>query len=377
MRTPFAVMAVLLVALLAVGFLTDDDGEPAAAPAAAPVDVIAKRVEALRRLRFDELPEPVAVTAEQARSEGLESLDRDYPAERLRDDETVYELLGLIEPGADLRELTGDLFGEGVAGYYDPRDGRLRVVEGPGTVTRVLEEMILAHELTHALEDQRFGLESTPATDDRTLARSALYEGSATALMYAYVGEHFSTEETLGGLLSSAFEDTGDLPPFIQAQVLFAYLGGEAFVRELLQRGGWGLVDTAFEVRKPSSTEQIMHPGAYFEADEPKPVRIRAALPGWKRAQAGTWGELQTRELLGGSSRAAAGWGGDRYELWRRGEDAALIMRWRWDTPRDEAEFEARLRDVIGDRGVVVRRGGTVTLAVAPDRDLAERLAAS
>jgi hypothetical protein len=68
MRTPFAVMAVLLVALLAVGFLTDDDGEPAAAPAAAPVDVIAKRVEALRRLRFDELPEPVASTATLPRS---------------------------------------------------------------------------------------------------------------------------------------------------------------------------------------------------------------------------------------------------------------------------------------------------------------------
>jgi hypothetical protein len=377
MRTPFAVIAVLLAALLAVGFLTEDDGETTAAPAAAPVDVIAKRVEALRRLRFDDLPEPVAVTAEQARSEGLESLDRDYPAERLRDDETVYELLGLIEPGADLRELTGNLFGEGVAGYYDPRDGRLRVVEGSGTGTRVLEEMILAHELTHALEDQRFGLESAPATDDRTLARSALYEGSATALMYAYVGEHFSTEETLGGLLSSAFEDTGDLPPFIQAQVLFSYVGGEAFVRSLLQRGGWGLVDTAFEVRKPSSTEQILHPDAYFEADEPEPVRLRVTLPGWKRTLDGTWGELQTRELLGGSSQAAAGWGGDRYELWRRGDDAALIMRWRWDTPRDVGEFEARLREVVGERAAVVRRGGTVTLAVAPDRDLAERLANS
>jgi hypothetical protein len=375
MRTPFAVMAVLLAALLAVGFLTEDDGETTAAPTAAPVDVIAKRVEALRRLRFDELPEPVAVTAEQARREGLESLDRDYPADRLRDDETVYELLGLIEPDADLRELTGNLFGEGVAGYYDPRDGRLRVVEGSGTGTRVLEEMILAHELTHALEDQRFGLESAPATDDRTLARSALYEGSATALMYAYVGEHFSTEETLGGLLSSAFEDTGDLPPFIQAQVLFAYVGGEAFVRALLQRGGWGLVDTAFEVRKPSSTEQILHADAYFEADEPKPVRLRVALPGWKRTLDGTWGELQTRELLGGSSQAAAGWGGDRYELWRRGEDAALIMRWRWDTPPDVGEFETRLREVVGERGAVVRRGGTVTLAVAPGRDLAERLA--
>lgn len=373
MRIPLTVIAVLLVALLGLWYVTED--EETAAPAAAPVDVIAQRVEALRRLRFDELPEPLTVTSEQARTEGLESLDRDYPAERRRDDETVYKLLGLIEPDADLRELSGDLFGEGVAGYYDPRDGRLRVVDGSGTGTRVLEEMILAHELTHALEDQRFGLSTEPATDDRTLARSALYEGSATEVMYAYVGEHFSAEETLGALLSSAFEDTGDLPPFIQAQVLFAYVGGEAFIRDLLGRGGWGLVDTAFEVRPPSSTEQILHPDAYIEADEPKPVRIRAALPGWERSLAGTWGELQTRELLGGSSRAAAGWGGDRYELWRRGDEAALVMRWRWDTPRDEAEFAARLRDVMGDRGVVVRRGGAVTLALAPDRELAERLA--
>jgi hypothetical protein len=373
MRTPLTVIAVLLVALLGLWFLTEDEGP--SAPAAAPVDVIATRVEALRHLRFDELPEPLQVTSEQARREGLESLDRDYPADRRRADETVYKLLGLIDSDDDLRELSGNLFGEGVAGYYDPRDGRLRVVEGAGTGTRVLEEMILAHELTHALEDQRFGLATTPANEDRTLAGSALNEGSATALMYAYVGEHFTTEETLGGLLSSVFHDTGDLPPFIQAQVLFAYVGGEAFISELLQRGGWGLVDTAYEVRRPSSTEQILHPDAYFEADEPKPVQIRAKLDGWERTLDGTWGELQTRELLGGASEAAAGWGGDRYELWQRGDESALIMRWRWDTPRDEAEFAARLREVMGDRGVVARRGGTVTLAVARDRDLAERLA--
>ena len=95
--------------------------------------------------------------------------------------------------------------------------------------------------------------------------------------MYAYVDEHFSTEETLGGLLGSAFEDTGDLPPFLQAQVLFGYLGGEQFVSELLRRAGgrWELVNTAFEVRPPSSTEQVLHPRAYFEADEPQPVRLR------------------------------------------------------------------------------------------------------
>jgi hypothetical protein len=188
------------------------------------------------------------------------------------------------------------------------------------------------------------------------------------------VGEHFTAEETLGGLLSSAFQDTGDLPPFLQAQVLFAYVGGEQFVSELLRRGGWGLVDTAYEVRPPASTEQVLHPDAYFDADEPQPVRL-PRLPGWERALTGTWGELQTRELLGGPSRAAAGWGGDRYELWRRGDDAALVMRWRWDTPRDEAEFAERLRGVMGDRGVIAQRDGLVTLAIAPTRDLAVRLA--
>jgi hypothetical protein len=368
-------MAVLFVALLGLSLVTENEQESAATPAAS-VDVIAQRVEALRRLRFEELPDPVEVTAEQARREGLESLDRDYPAERLEADETVYRLLGLIDPEADLRELSGYLFGEGVAGYYDPRDGRLRVVEGAGTGTRVLEEMILAHELTHALEDQRFGLETASATDDRTLARSALHEGAASALMYAYVREHFTAEETLGGLLSSAFQDTGGLPPFLQAQVLFAYVSGERFVSELLRRGGWALVDTAYEVRRPASTEQILHPDAYFDADEPQPVRIPRVLgAGWERALAGTWGELQTRELLGGADVAAAGWGGDRYELWRRGDDTALVMRWRWDTPRDEAEFDERLRAVMGERGVVARRDGLVTLAIAPSRELALTLA--
>ena len=380
MRTPLTVMAVLAAALLGLWFATEepDDGE-AQQPAAAPVRVIAARVEALRDLRFDRLPRPVAVTGEQARREGLEDLDRNYPAERLEAQETVYKLLGLIEPDADLRELSGSLFGEGVAGYYDPMDGRLRVVEGAGTGNRVLEEMVLAHELDHALEDQRFGLETATSTDDRMLARSALYEGSATALMYAYVGEHFSTEETLGGLLGSAFQDTGDLPPFLQAQIVFPYTGGERFVSDLLRRAGgrWALVDTAFEHRAPASTEQILHPAAYFDADAPKPVRIRAGSVlggGWERALAGTWGEFQTRELVGARD-AAAGWGGDRYELWRSGDADVLVMRWRWDTPRDADEFHQRARDALSDLGRVTRRGGLVTLVVAGDRRLARRLA--
>jgi hypothetical protein len=383
MRTPLVVMAVLGAALLGLWFATEDSGtEPP--PAAAPVSVIAHRVEALRDLRFERLPRPVAVQGEQARREGLEDLDREYPPERLAADEEIYKLLGLIGEDADLRDLSGSLFGEGVAGYYDPRDGRLRVVEGAGTGTRVLEEMVLAHELTHALEDQRFGLPTEKAaTDDRTLAAAALHEGTATALMYEYVREHFSAEETLGGLLGSAFQDTGDLPPFLEAQVVFPYVAGERFVSDLRRRAGgrWALVDTALRLRPPSSTEQVLHPGAYFGADEPRPVRLRVGAvlgAGWERAQAGTWGELQTRELLGGAASAAAGWGGDRYELWR-GRGDVLVMRWRWDTRRDEAEFFVRLGDFlvsrVRGRAAVARRGGAVTLVVAPSASLAQRIA--
>jgi hypothetical protein len=382
MRTPFTIIAILIVALLGLWALTSEEEGAATAPAAAPVDVIAHRVEGLRSLRFTRLPTPVTVTPQQAVQEGLADFDRQYPPERRRADEEIYRRLGLLEPGDDLREVSRSLFGEGVAGYYDPRDGRLRVVEGSGTGTRVLEEMVLAHELTHALEDQRFGLPTeTAATDDRELARAALHEGSATSLMYSYVEEHFTAEEALGGLLGSAFQGTGDLPPFLQAQLLFAYVGGERFVADLRRRGGgsWALVDTAFRLRPPSSTEQVLHPRAYISADAPQRVRLRTGAvlgPGWSRARAGTWGELQTRELVG-SRDAATGWGGDRYELWRSGSESALIMRWRWDTARDEAQFAWRLREWARklDGAVVARRGGSVTLALAPGAGLAGRLA--
>jgi hypothetical protein len=388
MRTPLAVIAALLVALLPIGFLTEEDGAPEQRRAA-PVDVIAHRVEALRGLRFKQLPKPLEVTGAQAKREALEDLDRQYPLARRRADEAIYKTLGLIAPDADLRDLTGSLFEQGVAGYYDPRDGRLRVVTGSGTGNRVLAEMTLAHELTHALEDEQFSFEEPSSTDDRALARTALIEGTATRLMQSYVQRHFSQEETLGSLLGTAFQgDTGDLPPFLEAQVLFPYLGGEAFVDDLLRRAGgrWQLVDTAFRLRTPASTEQIMHPDAYFDADEPEPVRLRVGAvlgSAFKRAASGSWGELQTRELLstagGNSSDAAAGWGGDRYELWQSGDRRVLVMRWRWDTPRDRKEFEDALREWGEsklERGeyAITTGPGLVTLVVGPDQRTIGRL---
>jgi hypothetical protein len=375
MRTALLSMAIVLAGLLVLLAL---ESSPAPKQDVS-VTTIARRVEALRGLRFTKLPEPVEVSAETARREGLEDLDRSYPAARRHADEAILRRLGLIDRGVDLRNVSASLYGEGgVAGYYDPRSKRLRIVTGAATGTRVLQEVTLAHELTHALEDQRFGLSPEEGSnDDRALARLALIEGSATLVMERYLLRHFSAAEAFAGVLGSAFATGPDLPPFLQAQLLFPYTGGMTFVQELVRRAGgrWTLVDLADRVRPPDSTEQVLHPGKYLRVEEPLPVGLDVRLgAGWKRAAAGVWGEWATSELVG--EQAAAGWGGDRYELWQGPAGNVLAMRWRWDTPRDAREFAAAARSRLR-AAELAATGDTVTLVWAPTPALAASAARS
>ena len=392
---PLAIVVLLALVLgaLAVAFEGGEE-DPASPLRPASVARIAERVERERGLRFDQVPRPAAVTPGEARREGLESVDADYPPARRRADAEVLALLGLVPPGTDLGEAVASTLSEAVAGYYDPRTRRLRIVEGAQTANRVLYEMVLAHELTHALEDQRFGfdLDALAAGGDRALAHTALIEGSATALMYRYVEDRFGPEELLGGLAASAFQGTGNLPPFLTAQLVFPYTAGERFVGRLLEvgNGGWRVVDAALRFRPPASTEQVLHPDAYLRVEQPRRVSLRgpaAELQGWRPALRSTFGEWQTQKLLAraggtGSADAAEGWGGDRYALFERGAERALVMRWRWDSRRDEREFAGALRawsrdGVPGSSGAaaIARRRGAVTLVLAPDARLARRVA--
>jgi hypothetical protein len=401
------IIVVLTLILAALAVATDGGAdEPPAALRPDPIERIVARVERERGLDFRHDPEPQQVTPAEARAEAMGSLDADYPPARRRADEQVLVMLGLLPPGTDLGEAAASTYEEAVAGYYDPRTGRMRIVEGAQTVNRVLYEMTVAHELTHALEDQRFDfdLDVMAAGDDPALAYTALVEGTASVLMYRYVNHRFGAEEALGGIAASAFAPTGDLPPFLMAQLLFPYTAGEAFVDRLIEVGGgeWTVVDAALRARPPVSTEQVMHPQAYLEVEQPDRVSVRrpaAALgDGWKQVRAGTMGEWMTGRLLAraggtGSADAAAGWGGDRYALLGRGKDRALIARWRWDTARDADEFATALR-AWGDGGLpdsetagadgwrtpdgaaaLHRTGDTITLALAPELALARAAA--
>jgi hypothetical protein len=404
---PFAVIACLVLVLGALAFLLDGGEEEPAAPLRPDsVARMVERVERERGLRFERVPRPVDVTPEQARRDGMESLDEDYPPARRRADAEVLVMLGLVPPGTDLGQAYASTLGEAVAGYYDPRNGRLRIVQGAQTANRVLYEMVLAHELTHVLEDQRFDfdLDVIAAGGDRALAHTALIEGTASVLMYRYVEARFGPEELFGGLAASAFQGSGDLPPFLTAQLLFPYTAGEQFVQRLLEVGDgrWKVVDAALRFRPPASTEQILHPDGYLRVEQPERVSLRGPIEalgrGWRRALRTTFGEWQTQKLLAraggtGFTRAAAGWGGDRYALLERGDERALLMRWTWDSARDEREFAEALR-AWADEGLpdstpagrdawrtpegaaaLAVRDGAVTLALAPELERARRAA--
>ena len=288
---------------------------------------IAERVEAERGLRFERAPEVRTVTPARAREEAAASLDEDFPPARREAEAQVLAMLGLLPPGFDLGEAALGTFDSAVAGYYDPRSRALRVIEGAQTGNRVLYETTVAHELTHALEDEvfDFDLDAMAAGGDGALAYSALIEGSATAVMTRYMTRRFGAEETLGATLGSALLGTGTegLPPFLTAQLIFPYTAGERFVARLLEvgGGGWDVVDAAMRFRPPASTEQVLHPGKYLEVEQP--VRVAApALPGWERRSRSTLGEWTTARMLAraggtGANEAAAGWGGDALALLR------------------------------------------------------------
>jgi hypothetical protein len=372
----------MIAALFGVGILTggeDEEEEEEPQPeVAAAVERVARRLERIRKLDFKQIPPVRTISAEQAREEGLAVLDEEYPPERRAADEEVLTLLGLLPHGSDLRELAGTIFAEEVAGFYDDRTKEMTLVADAGTGGE--GEITLAHELTHALEDQHFDIAPGGGLDDERTARVALVEGTATVAMADYAarfltGGALKRRDLLEQLaLVDLLESASGLPPYMQRSLVFPYTGGARFVAAI---GTWRPANAALRGKGPVSTEQILHPEKYRAGERPLPVaRAAPPGPGWKRAAHGTIGEFDTGELVRTSDsplraeRAAEGWGGGRYDLWQRGDRSVLALAWRWDTRRDAAEFAAALpryiEHTLGDVPIKLDVGSTVRLAIGP-----------
>ncbi|MGH2408487.1 MAG: hypothetical protein ACRDF7_10475, partial [Candidatus Limnocylindrales bacterium] len=258
--------------------------------------------------------------------------------------------MGLLPAGTDLRAVQLSLLGDQVLGFYD-RDTKSMTLVQRGTAFGPLEKVTLAHEFTHALQDQHFHLDGLGLDDitdgDRAIARLALIEGDATLLMTQWATHHLTIAEaltvSLQGLDPAQQANLTDLPPILRRQLLFPYVDGLAFVTGIQAGGGWSAVDAVY-ARPPASTEQVMHPDKYATDDEPVDVPVPAELgalgSGWTQTLTDTLGELTVEVWLqpiageATAKAAAAGWGGDRVAMFE-GPGGAWLIAWStaWDTP--------------------------------------------
>jgi hypothetical protein len=285
----------------------------------------------------------------------IRNLDEQTTPAELHATETLLKKLGMVPADFQYRAFLVKLLTEQVAGYYDPKVQEFFLADW---IDLEGQKPVMAHELTHALQDQHFNLrrfEHWPKGDsDAELAAHALIEGDATLAMTIYMAKN-----PLVGLAfirafgssSSSSEQFKQAPRVLRESLVFPYQEGLEWATTVYKRGGWSSVSHAF-TELPQSTEQILHPEKYFAHEAPVKVNlpdVRGLLGSrWKRIDYDVSGEWSYYLILdqflnsqGESKRAAAGWGGDRYEIYEGSQpgDVFIAQLAVWDTENDAREF--------------------------------------
>ena len=353
--------AALLRTVLAVGVALALAG-PGSALADVQDDILQQTAE-IRGLTL-KAPVPFAfVEPATLRSELLTSFENAEAVRELEISRKLLVVLGLLSPDADLHGTLVDLYAENVAGLYNRVDKKMYVVGQP--VFGPSAKTTLAHEFTHALQDQHFDLgvvhQAGETDGDHSLAVSALIEGDATLTMVLYARTYLTPSELIELQIAESGESSIErMPLVVRDEVLFPYNEGTLFAFELWQRGGFEALNAAFR-DPPRSTEQIIHPAKYLAREQPIAVELpdlAAALgPGWSLLRSDVLGELDYRILLqqfvgeAAAQRGAAGWGGDRFVLLESATgDLALVLSTVWDSDSETTEFVDHYRELVRSR---------------------------
>jgi len=305
----------------------------------------------------------------------------DEDTQRLRRSELVLKKFGLLPRDFDLEKLLVALLREQVAGYYDPKTRTVNLLDW---VPIEEQEPVMAHELTHALQDQSFNLQKwmkkgekdlaeskkdpTPAdieNDEMDNARQAVVEGQAEAVMVQYalapVGRSIiDSPELVDAMESTMINGTPDssvfkdAPIFLKESLTFPYSYGMEFVLKLLQKGGKEKAFAQVLRNPPHTTRQIMEPETYLSGEKIEPMRVIDFAHDFKdylKFDIGAMGEFDVAVLIEQyagkelSKRLHPEWRGGYYYAAKPKADAAaplgLMYVSRWSSAEKAAEFAA------------------------------------
>jgi hypothetical protein len=343
-----------------------------------------KQAEKYRGLNCKHAVPCGAVGKEGLRKKMLQAFDEELPAEKMNPLEASLKSFGFIPETMVLNKYYPELLTSQVAGFYDPRRKYLAMVENGGGVmgkagkeqygadlAERMDDTVMVHELTHALQDQYFDLQKfsiDAPMSDAGAARTALIEGDATLTMYDFFsGMQLENMPGVEQMMNKLFEDPkqlmdmapdmpgskemGEAPAWFRDNLLFSYMNGFTFCINIKKLGGQKLLDYAFTKDPPKSTEQILHPEKWHgQRDDPIEIAwpdLSAELPGYAKIYEAQLGEQSIKVLLRdklkddkNATTAAAGWGGDRFAVYAKGNDRLLLWITEWDSNQDSKEFK-------------------------------------
>lgn len=304
---------------------------------------ISGRVERLRDLDFARRVDAQLISPNEVGERFSRGYLRRYSPGEAERDQQVLTALGLLPEGTDLRGLTSQLLSEGVAGYYNPRTRRL-FAGSTGAALAPFDEIVLAHELDHALTDQALGLPGTlsrdPMLGDVMLAHQALAEGDATLLMTRYAARRYPAGEFDGFMARftpRSVQAPTTIPYYLARSSEFPYYEGLLFACSEWSARGWGAVDEMY-LRPPASTADVLFPFRYRQDNEAE-LPPAPSSPGrsWGAGRARSFGAfdlmvlLENAELVsegetipGSHVDAVRGWNGGVLHAWMRGDQTTI-----------------------------------------------------
>jgi hypothetical protein len=223
-----------------------------------------------------------------------EKFDDDEDAKRMERSEIVLKKFGLLDRDFDLKPFLLALLKEQIEAYYDPKDKTVNMLDW---VSIEEQKPVLAHELTHALQDQHVNLDKwsdqTPsdvshtssedgdhlAKDELDTARDAVTEGQATAVMMDNMlkpmGKSLIGDPEVVDIIKQQMAGSENSPVLARAplllseSLLFPYREGLSFEQDVWMDRGQAAAFTGALDRPPSSTWEIMNPREYEQGHVP------------------------------------------------------------------------------------------------------------